>query len=179
MAKIFCLEGEWKNDPRNKHSVASVLEFIQANTGIAHTHRRVSTVSELESRLDEFNRQSSYTMLYLAFPGTAGALMLREQAYSLEDLALASKGRWKDRVIHLSVENMLKVPTKQITAFRLSTHATILSGYTGSIDFFPSAILEMCYIEVLRQYKTPAAIRSHLEAAQKPWIRKAGFKIYP
>jgi hypothetical protein len=176
--KILCLEGEKSNSPYANQSVQSTLEFLQQTVGINYEHHRVGTRAELERRLAEFGRLKSYSMLYLAFPGTPGQFSVSaREKISLEDLAAIAKENWDNRVLHLGCSQTLKVPPKQLEALRRHTGVAMLSGYAETIDFMPQAILEISYFGLLNQYRTPAAIAKHLGEQQRFWIKSLGFKL--
>lgn len=177
--KILCLEGEKSNSPYGKHSVQTLLEFLQQAGGIGYEHHHVSTRAELERRLSEFGRLKSYTMLYLAFPGAPGCFSVsaREEV-TLEELGALAAGRWDDRLLHLGCARTLKVTPKQADALRRDTGVSLLSGYAGTPDFFPAVILELSYFGLLDKYRTPAAIAKHLGAQQRYWIKALGFKLF-
>ena len=179
--KILCLEGEKSNRPHGKNSVQTMLEFLQQSSGISYEHHGIATRAELNHRLAEFGRLKSYTMLYLAFPGAPGRFNIaaREEV-TLEDLAAAAKGNWDNRILHLGCGKVFsKVPPKQVDALRRGTGVTLLSGYAGSVEFFPLSILELSYFNLLDTYRTPAAIAKHLGEQQRYWIKTMGFKLYP
>ncbi len=176
--KILCLEGEKNNSPHGKHSVQTMLEFLQQTRGIDYEHHRVATRAELDHRLAEFGRLKSYTLLYLAFPGAPGrfSISAREEV-TLEELAEIAKGHWDKRILHLGCGKTLKVTPKQLEALRRSTGVSLLSGYAGTTDYFPMSILELSYFGLLDTYRTPAAIAKHLGEQQRYWIKTLGFKL--
>lgn len=176
--KILCLEGEKGNSPYGKNSVASILAFLQQSSGIDYEHHRIATRAELEHRLSEFGRLKSYSLLYLAFPGAPGRFSLSaREAYTLDDLAAAAHGRWEHRILHLGCSRTLQVPPKQQEALRRSTGAALLSGYAETVEFFPAAVLELSYFNLLDTYRTPAAIAKHLGEQQRYWVKTLGFKL--
>ncbi len=176
--KILCLEGEKNSSPHGKISVRTVLEFLQQSSGVDYEHYRIGTRAELEHRLAEFGRLKSYSLLYLAFPGAPGRFSVSaREAFTLDDLAAAANGRWDGRIVHLGCSHALKVTPKQLESLRRETGAALLSGYAGAVDFFPQAILELSYFNLLDTYRTPAAIAKHLGEQQRFWIKSLGFKL--
>lgn len=175
--KILCLEGEKSSSPHEKQSVQTILECIQASSGISFEHHRIATRTELEHRLSMFGRSKTYSMLYLGFRASAGKFELAREQFTLEELAELSEGRWDNRLLHLGCGNILKIPPKQIEALRRATGVSILSGYAGPLSFFPTLILEMSFLEILNTYRTPAAIAKHLGEQQKFWVKELVFKM--
>ena len=128
----------------------------------------------------EFRRLNSYALLYLAFPVAPGEFQVsaREEC-TLEELAAIAGGLWDDRILHLGCSRTLqKLTPKQADKLRRDTGAAMLSGYTGTLEYFPMTILELSYFGLLDTYKTPAAIAKHLGEQQRFWIKELGFKLF-
>lgn len=177
--KILCLEGEKNNSPHGKNSVQTVLEFLQQSNDIDYEHHRVATRTELEHRLREFGRLKSYSLLYLAFPGTPGAFQVSaREEFTLQDLIDVAKGQWSRRILHLGCSKVLKVPPKTLETLKRGTGVSMLSGYANTIEYFPAAILELSYFELLNTFRTPAAIAKHLGEQQRYWVKTLGFKLF-
>lgn len=177
MAKILCLEGEKSASPYGARSVRDMLEFMERSSGIGFDYYSVGTRDELERRLSDFSRVKSYSLLYLGFRSTPGQIELLRDAYSLNDLAQASAGKWEGRILHLGCSRLLKVTPGQMATLKKTTRVSLLSGYTGTTDYFPAALLEMSYLELLNTFRTPAAIARHLGEQQRFLIKKLGFKL--
>ncbi len=93
---IFCLEGDWWGNLTRSSTVKPVLKLLSqaADEPVPYIHRDVGTLSELEHYLRRWSQKSfaSYSILYLAFHGTEGAIWVgdrrrNEAKASLDQLA--------------------------------------------------------------------------------------------
>src|SRR6186997_2566481 len=66
---VFCLEGDWEKDLRDKSSVSAALDFLHSNCGIEYIHKNCGTVDNMKYYLSLWKqkRYQNYTIAYLAF----------------------------------------------------------------------------------------------------------------
>lgn len=99
---IFCLEGEWSSDLRERVSVRPLLTLLE-HLGISQSiHRDVATTDEFEYYVSKWQqkRYDPYKVLYLAMHGDAGSIHLGRDAVSLDDLEAMMRGACKGKVIY-------------------------------------------------------------------------------
>jgi len=83
MNGIFCLEGFWYGDHRDKTTVYPVLELINRIKGIPWLHHRCGTIEEFEFSLKRWKTKvfhSKYKILYLAFHGEKGLIKIGKKS---------------------------------------------------------------------------------------------------
>src|ERR1051326_9221431 len=68
---VFCLEGEWGKDLRDRSSIKAALNFMQANFDIKYIYKRCSNRENLEYYVKRWKNKKyqSYSICYLAFHG--------------------------------------------------------------------------------------------------------------
>src|ERR1043165_9820558 len=86
---VFCLEGDWDKDLRNKSSVTAALDFLQANCGIRYIHKNCGTKENFVYYLSMWKqrRYKDYSIAYLAFHGHPEQIQVGKEYLNLEELA--------------------------------------------------------------------------------------------
>ena len=70
-----------------------VLEFHATSGAARFIHERVSTLSELEHRVDDWAPRKQYQICYLALHGSAEAVCVGRHKLSLDDLLLLDRAK--------------------------------------------------------------------------------------
>src|SRR5687768_1853588 len=86
---IFCLEGNWNHNLKDKSSIRTALEFIEENGNVKHIHKNCSTIDQLEALLNEsaLMRYKRYSIIYFAFHGDPGILHVgKKKKISLQEI---------------------------------------------------------------------------------------------
>lgn len=65
--QIFCLEGDWHPDLRQKDTIENALKFMETASGmkIKYIHRHCSTPQELENRINEYTKSAMPNSAFL------------------------------------------------------------------------------------------------------------------
>lgn len=74
MNGIFCIEGFWYGDHRDKITVYPVLELINRIEGMPFIHHRWGSIEEFKYSIERWKTKAfhkKYSVLYLAFHGEA------------------------------------------------------------------------------------------------------------
>src|SRR3954470_1895416 len=88
---IYCIEN-WSGRRANRNSVLPVLEFLETSGAARFIHERVSTLNELEHRLDDWAPRKQHAICYLALHGSPKSVYVGRHELSLEDLLLVDQG---------------------------------------------------------------------------------------
>jgi hypothetical protein len=110
---VFCIEGSWTNDHRDKTSVLKALEFLEVIEDVKTVIRQCPNLSAFKQLVnDSFqSRYSHYAILYLAFHGKSDSIFVekRKKGISLDDLAEIIGDRANGKIIHLGCCSTLNV----------------------------------------------------------------------
>jgi hypothetical protein len=166
--QIFCIEGDWHPDLRQKDTIESALKFMETASGmkIKYIHRHCSTEQELQNRINEYNkrRYNNFSIFYLAFHGVPNGLKLSPKTIlSLEDLGKMAKNKLKNKIVHLGSCETLNINRKDITNFLQTTGALCVSGFKKEVPFVSSTIFDVLYFEMCQYYKQIHIIEKHMK----------------
>lgn len=75
---IYCLEGNWRTNPRCKQSVRPMLDILRNAAGIKYIYRKCNTREEFFEYLRQYTfvRYRNYTILYIAFHGRPNKIQI-------------------------------------------------------------------------------------------------------
>lgn len=141
---IFCLEGEWDPDLRERLSVLPVLEYLERLGEIKAIHRDVATRAELKHYLGKWSqrRYDDYRVLFLATHGDKGELTWSKgNRTSLVELAEILGDSANGCYIYLGACLTL-FDDKESRKFVEATGAAAVLGYRKSVDFIEGAAFE-------------------------------------
>jgi hypothetical protein len=159
---VFCLEGEWDRDLRQRLSVEPVLELLERLRLARYIHRDVATVSEFEYYLKKWGQKGyhEFEVLYLAMHGDMGTLHLGKDSLTLNDLDGLIQGKAANRVIYFASCSTMLEDEEALKSFVKSTGARAAIGYWLDIDWLDSVGFEVFLLErLLRQNRTDAFFR--------------------
>lgn len=172
---VFCLEGDWDAHLGSRRSVKGLLGFLEDLGSVRVIRRDVATRTELEHYLDRWHRYTTFSMLYLAFHGSARHLEL-DGDISVDELANVLRGRCGGRLIHFASCSTMRVPQAAISAFKRTTGAAYVSGYRRMIDFVDSALLDAALLEALSQNPSrPGAAYARVARDHEASVKRLGF----
>ena len=181
---IYCLEGNWTHDLRDKRSIKTGLEFLEHNSyskkKVLHIHRQSSSLHEFENLLKEsvFKKYDKYNILYLAFQGHEGMLQGAKTAtVPIEAIAEVLEGKAQNKIIHFGSCETLNVKKPQLNRFLKRTGALAVSGYEKTIDFMPSTFLDLLYFQFCQQYQKMYLVEKDVKQYYGKLARELGFKI--
>ena len=154
---VFCLEGDW--DARNladRKSVLPVLELLDSLRKIRFIRRDVGTVEEFEHYIKKWTQRlyGHYWMLYLCFHGNRGSIQVGGRPYSLDRLASLLSVAEPGGVVHFGSCETLRVPGKSLDAFAKAAKLHSVSGYTKSVDWAESAVLDAALLDAVANHQT-------------------------
>ncbi|MBN2538134.1 hypothetical protein JXB37_07665 [candidate division WOR-3 bacterium] len=170
--RVFCIEGNWEDSLRGSASVRPVLELLDLNAGVKFIYRDCSTLEELEFLMDKWRQRGyrDYRILYLAFHGTCGEIVISPRArMTLEDLGARLGGRCRNRLVYFGACSVLDLDRRFINRFLVSSGAKAVCGYKTDVDWIKSTALDLVAINELQKY---SMTRAGLAAAEKA-IRKS------
>ena len=98
---IYCLEGNWRTNPRCKQSVRPMLDILRDAAGIKYIYRKCNTRKEFFEYLRQytFERYRNYTILYIAFHGRPNKIQIGRDLVTLREIANVLEGFLAHRVV--------------------------------------------------------------------------------
>ena len=147
---IFCIEGHWDADLRNRATVEPVLRMLHDSTHVEYIHRHASTRPELEYYLSKWRqrRYDFHPVLYLVFHGHPDLIWMpetrrMEEAVTLEQLGDLLEDRCAGRVIHLGSCATLKTHGARLNRLLHQTGALAVCGFTTYMDWITSSAFDL------------------------------------
>lgn len=188
---IICFETEWlynNVEKRNRFNLKteSLLNCLKEFYGCEIIYRQILHLEDLEYYLDYFNKRSSFVknfpIIYIATHGDRGSIHFENDVnLDLSDLALMAKGFFKGKVVHFSSCKTLANPVKT-RDFKNETGASLVSGYTKSIDAMQSAIADLALFNAIAYTKRFGIIanesQSKFRKIYKSILDELGFEAY-
>lgn len=153
---VFCLEGLWENDLRQKSSVEPVLELLcKQYQKFDFIRKECATNGEFEFFLSKWQqkRYAKYSILYLAFHGNPGEIILADKKVSLEKIGEKLEGRCSNKFIIFSSCSTLNIDDSRLLNFLNRTGALAVCGYQSDVDWVRSVALDLLMIEMLQYYE--------------------------
>lgn len=177
---IYCVEGDWAPDFRNKISIKTALDFLDVNANVRNIHKYCSSSEQMNSLIKEFalQRYSRYGILYFAYHGGKNCLHLgkRKKLY-LEDLGEIIDGCAYKKIIHFGSCSTLNVDRWAIKRFMRKTGAIAVSGYSKDIPFIDSTLLDILFFEACQHYQKMKPIEKYMKENHSGMMKNTGFKF--
>ena len=133
---IYCLEGNWRTNPRCRQSVRPMLDILRDAAGIKYIYRKCNTREEFFEYLRQytFERYRNYTILYIAFHGRPNKI------------ADVLEGFLAHRIVYFGSCSTMRTKRANIDDFLHRTKADILVGYSKDVDFILATAWELNYL---------------------------------
>ena len=148
---IFCLEGEWSSDLRDRISVQPVLDLLEALGIATYIHRDVATLDEFGYYMAKLTqrRYDDFKVVYLAMHGDEGSIYLGHDQVNLDELEAVAGEACRGRVIYMGSCLTLKSEPKRLQDFARRTGARAVVGYRREVDWLDSAAFEVLLLDRL------------------------------
>lgn len=150
---IACLESMWDNQTENRLNVSPVLDIISKVWNAKVSHLSCNTKEELSYNLKLICKRN-YGILYLAFHGAPGALLLHGAKVTLPELAAMMSCRFTNWIVHFSCCKTFR-KQKDLSDFIAQTGAAMVTGYTIDVNWVESTAFELLFFDDLQYYERP------------------------
>jgi len=179
---IFCIEGDWNHNLKDKTSVKHTLEFLKHSAKIENIYKNCSTEAQFEEYIKTSLQRGykEYSIIYIAFHGASGSIDLGKRTkLGIDKIAkiINTNGDATDKIIHFGCCSTLDIPTYKLRRFLKETGAIAISGYTEKIDFVQSMCLDILYFNHCQEFLKISAIENKMNKYYKGLIKELGFKI--
>src|SRR5690606_24914749 len=129
MKGVFCLEGFWYGDHRDKTSVYPVLDLVNRLEKLPFIHHRCSTIEEFKYTISRWKQKSfhrKFPLLYLAFHGDKGIIKIGKSSLSLDDLAEMLEDKCNGVVIYFGSCATMNVDRRRLQNFMEKTKSVAI-----------------------------------------------------
>lgn len=160
MAKgIFCLETEWDfkaHKLKEEATIEPMLEFMKHVHKMKYVHRRVATRADLSFYLKQLKKGTfnNFEIVYLSFHGNTQQIILegeKRNPVTLAELAELAQDAFKDKFVHFSSCRTFLGSEYNLEYFKRETGAKLVSGYTRSVDFTLSSLMDIAYFNEINK----------------------------
>lgn len=173
---IFCLESFWHHRlDGDRLSVRPLLELLYATRGTKFVHLTCSTAEELRFNLRHHRRYRSYGIVYLAFHGQRGRLVLADGSnLPIEDLMELARGSLEGCLVHFG-SCWTALADDYLYDFLTVTGASLATGYTKSVDWIDSAAMDLLILDWAREYHNGKSLIDKLMDTYAGLVKETGF----
>jgi hypothetical protein len=180
---IFCLEGDWHENLKQKSSILPALELLELNANVESIYKTCATKTEFYTRIEQLlsnkTKYSKYQIIYLAFHGFNGGIQISEdEEVTLAELAIEFEGKLEGKIIHFGSCSTLKIHEEDIYNFLEKTNALAISGYQKDVDFISSTVVDVLFFELCQNFKLTNAIEDNMNKIYGELCKQLQFKIY-
>lgn len=177
---IYCLEGNWSNQPSSKLSIKPILDLLYMTSKVKYIYNKCQTKNEFLFHLERFTNKTykNYPVLYIAFHGRTNRIYTGSEEITLQEISNLLEGKLEGKIVHFGSCSTLRIADSKISDFILRTKCNFISGYKKDVDFICSTAFELLFFEYLQNcaiaYKLDKKITSQFYSLK----RKFNFKIY-
>jgi len=150
---IVCLESFWNHNLENRLSVLPILELVAKHNNIKFIHLTCNTPEELIHNLRILPKKNGYSILYLAFHGKPGRIILGDVSIRLETIAEIIGKRLANWIIHFGCCGILSVEERRIRDFISSTQALMVSGYRKDVEWLYGTVIDLFFLDEIQSYR--------------------------
>lgn len=154
MKGIYCLEGIWNEDLREKSSVKHILDLLHSNKSIEYIYHKCATEEEIKYYIKKWSqkRYNKFNILYFAFHGEKNKLLLgNKKIYSLDSLAELLEGKCENSIIIFGSCSTFAIRRNYLIKFLTKTGALAICGYQKDVDWLPSTAFEMLILSQMQE----------------------------
>ena len=184
MKGVFCIEGFWYGDHRDHTSVYPVLDLVHRYQKLPFIHHRAGTFEEFcfsISRWKQKGFHKNYPLLYLAFHGDEGVIIIGKKRLTIEELADLLEDKCSGVVIYFGSCSTLKIRKNRIQSFMEKTGTVAILGYKLEVDWLTSASFEIRLLSHLLEHPFDSQgvtkIKAEIEKACKSYTKELDFKM--
>lgn len=176
---IYCLESLWNDDVEMKLSVQPALELAAKLNDISYLHLTCNTAPELAHNLTRLRKRRAYGILYFAFHGQSGRILLDDKTrVSLGELAEMMGNRFHNWTIHFGSCSVLKARDEDLQNFVEQTGIGLLTGYGKVIEWGESTALDILFFCLLQKYKNTKHFWNFFSKTYPDLIKVTGFRAF-
>lgn len=176
---IFCLEGDWTKNLKQQNGVEAVLLFLKQNRNINYIHRHCGTRENLAYYLKQarLRKYKNYSIIYLAFHGKPGEILIGKERITLDDLAEMLGPNCHNKVIHFGTCHTLNTDLRNIKRFLRKTNALCVCGFGKEIPFVEGCVFDILMIDMMQEYRNIGTVLNRIKKYYSSLAKKLQFKL--
>lgn len=177
--EVFCLEGDWSKDLKKQNSIMAALLFLKQNRNIDFIHRNCGTIENLSYYLLQWQlkRYSNYSILYLAFHGKPGQILINKTPIHLDELAEMLGSNCHNRIIHFGSCQTLNTDKRHIKRFLKKTNALCVCGFGKILPFVESSVFDILLIDMFQEFLDVSRVEANLKQNYSALMNRLEFKL--
>jgi hypothetical protein len=180
---IYCIEN-WSGRRANRNSVRPVLEFLGTSGVARFIHERVSTLGELEHRLDDWADRKQYPLCYLALHGSPESVHVGRHELRLEDLLLIDQGDerpidLKGKTLFLASCSTLASDRRWLRKVASDSKLNTLCGYGRDVEWFEAAAFDLLVLAAMCEYARASDAIKYLRREHGGFVKRMRFSSEP
>ena len=177
---VFTFEGDWEKNLGDKKSVRPLLDIIHRVEGAKFIHKQIGIEEELDYYLAKWlqKRYSHYRIGHFAFHGEPGLIKIGKTEVGLESLGEKIGGGAEGRVIYFDSCSTLRLGDKRIEAFRATTGADAVIGYTKDVDWIASAAFDLLLFQAFCERTTVRGVKNWMLSTCPGLVENLGMRFY-
>lgn len=177
---IACVESMWEQRVERRVSVLPMLKLIGKLEEVRFTYLTCNTAAELSFNLKKIPRKGGYAVLYFAFHGRPGQILLADgSAISLRRLAGLMEKRFRNWIVHFGACDTLAVADSELAKFVKWTRVGMVAGYTKAPDWMDGTALDLLFLYRLQFYEDMRSFWRQFSKTYKQLISTSGFRVFP
>jgi hypothetical protein len=175
---IACLESLWDADIENRLSVRPILKLASMMNNVKFTYLTCNTREEMKHNLEKLKGLRGYGILYLAFHGKPGVLLLDESSVDLETLAAFMGRGFVDWVVHFGSCSTIDVERYRIRNFMNATGVSMVLGYKKDVDWIESTVTDLLFLDWLQSYKNMKSLWKRFRERYRELVARTGLMAF-
>ncbi len=177
---IAALESLWYGDIENSVNVKPILEMVSRMHEIKVVHLTCSTRGEFIHNLRLIKKKSDYGILYLAFHGRPGDIILADDGViTLEVLSGFMGTSFSNWIVHFGACGTISVEATRLNSFVQSTGIRMISGYANDrVDWIESAAMDLLYFQKAQEYEDMELLWADLKENYGELVSTTGLQVF-
>jgi len=162
----------------NRLSVQPILELAAKKNGIKSVLLTCNTIEELAYNLRIVPRRNGYGILYFAFHGYPGGIMMAADRAKLETIAEFMGKRFSNWIVYFGSCDTLRIRESRIFKFMEKTKVLMTIGYRKRAFWTESSALELLLLDLIQDYKDMRKFWKRFRIAYKGLVRANGLDAF-
>jgi Family of unknown function (DUF6642) len=175
---IVCLESLWTTDVENRLSVQPILELASKKNYIKTILLTCNTMEELEFNLGIVPRRNGYGILYFAFHGFPGGIIMASSKAKLETIAGFMGKRFSNWVVYFGSCATLGIEKRRVFNFMEKTNALMAIGYKKRVNWMDSSVIDLLLLDYIQEYKDMRKFWDRFRRTYRGLIRLTGLDAF-
>ena len=159
-------------------SVQPILELASKRNYIKSVLLTCNTTQELEYNLRIAPNRNGYGILYFAFHGLPGQIIMAGSSADLETIAGFMGKRFSNWIVHFGSCDTFRIEKTRIFDFMKDTNALMAIGYKRRADWMESSAVDLLLLDWLQFYKDMRKFWNRFRRAYKGLIRATGLEAF-